>query len=242
MSVERYVTSEQVIASAAIALGVEQDDARNIFTAWCYDALRAIGLNYGNFKEATLTIANNATAIPNDLVYPDQFELRDSNDSNRKAWLFFDSQLASNITEDDGDYHRHRDYVISMQGTNFIFSTNVMRDNFDTLHIRYYALPMDAQGEMMIPEYYKEPIVAYIEYMYVKRKRTSGMRAVIPQSEVAFLKNEWLSLKLQAISQRNQISKPEAQAAIAQWITMVPNYRRLQRTNNHRIHGNNNDN
>jgi hypothetical protein len=127
-----------------------------------------------------------------------------------------------------------------MQGLNFIFSTNVLSHGFNRLHIRYYALPIDDEGAMMVPEYYKEPMVAYIEYMFTKRKRHAGMRAVIPQSEVAGLKNEWLSLKLQAISQRNQISKPEAQAAIAQWLTMVPNFSRLQKTNNHRIHDNNN--
>jgi len=241
MSVERYVSSEQVIASAAIALGLEQDEYRGIFTAWAYDALRAIGLNFGNFKEASLTIAANATAIPTDMVYPDQFELRDSTDTNRKAWVFFDSQLASNITEDSEEFHRHGDYVISMQGLNFIFSTNVLRDNFNRLNMRYYALPVDTNGDMMVPEYYKEPMVAYIEYMYTKRKRHAGMRAVIPQSEIAGLKNEWLSLKLQAISQRNQVSKPEAQAAIAQWLTMIPNFSRLQRNNNN-SHGNNGNN
>jgi hypothetical protein len=90
-------------------------------------------------------------------------------------------------------------------------------------------MPVDSDGVPLIPEYYLRAIVAYIEYMFVKRERYRK-RNEIPMSEIQTLYQQWVTLKADAMSKRNQPQKPEIEAAIATWLTMLPNQKRLMRT------------
>jgi hypothetical protein len=49
-------------------------------------------------------------------------------------------------------------------------------------------------------------------------------------SEIQVLYQQWVTLKADAMSKRNQPQKPEIEAAIATWLTMLPNQKRLMRT------------
>jgi hypothetical protein len=64
--------------------------------------------------------------------------------------------------------------------------------------------------------------------MYIKRLR-NRKRQEIPMSEVDYSERRWIRMKQDAVAQRNAATKPEMEAMIQQWMTMLPNQKRLNR-------------
>jgi hypothetical protein len=222
------VTIDQVISNAMIALGMENDRYRVIFYEWAFQGLRDIGLTTISLTTSTGTITTgNTFSIPTNCVYIDSIAVKNSTAGN-VAYPMFDSNYWSSVPDDDQTTY-DKDYVVSKQGSDLVFSTTVRGNSYDQVIIRYYGMPVDSSGVPLIPEYYLRAIVAYIEYMFVKRERYRK-RNEIPMSEIQTLYQQWVTLKADAMSKRNQPQKPEIEAAIATWLTMLPNQKRLMRT------------
>lgn len=221
------VSIDEIVSSAAIALGMENDRYRVLFYEWAFQGSRDIGLTTLNLTNTTGSITSGVYSIPADCVYIDSIAIR-KGASGHVTYPFFDSNYWVNVPDNDQTQY-DRDYVVSRQGSNLIFSSTVSNNGYDTVILRYYAMPVDANNTPLVPEYYLRAIVAYIEYMFVKRERYKK-RSEIPMSEVQMLYQQWVTLKADAMSKRNQPQKPEIEAAIAMWLTMLPNQKRLIRT------------
>lgn len=220
------VTIDEIVSSAAIALGMENDRYRVLFYEWAFQGTRDIGLTTLSLTNATGTISSGVYIIPTDCVYIDSIAIQ-KGASGHVNYPFFDSNYWANAPNDDQTYY-DKDYVVSRQGSNLIFSSTVTSNGYDRVILRYYAMPVDANNTPLIPEYYLRAIVAYIEYMFVKRERYKK-RNEIPMSEIQMLYQQWVTLKADAMSKRNQPQKPEIEAAIATWLTMLPNQKQLIR-------------
>lgn len=223
----RYVSIQEAVANAMIALGLEQDEYRAIFTDWAYEATRSIGVSDVNLKSTEITITSGLAAVPNDMAYPDEIALR-KNGTDEYAYPMYDTSYWQNLPSNDQAYRYTENYYVNIQGTNFVVSSDVTADGFNRLVLRYWAYPIDADGDPLIPEYYIRAVTAYIEFMYTKRLR-QRKRSEVPMSEVASYENRWLNMKRDAVAQRNQPTKPEIEGALQQWLTMLPNQRRLNR-------------
>ena len=222
------VTIDQVISNAMIALGMENDRYRVIFYEWAFQGLRDIGLTTISLTTSTGTITTgNTFPIPTNCVYIDSIAVKNST-AGTVAYPMFDSNYWSSVPDDDQTTY-DKDYVVSKQGSDLVFSTTIRGNSYDQVIIRYYGMPVDSDGVPLIPEYYLRAIVAYIEYMFVKRERYRKLNE-IPMSEIQVLYQQWVTLKADAMSKRNQPQKPEIEAAIATWLTMLPNQKRLMRT------------
>ena len=224
------VSIDEIVSSAAIALGMENDRYRVLFYEWALQGLRDIGLNTLNLTNTTgsiITSPFNYFQIPDSCVYIDSIAIQKGTNGH-VAYPFFDSNYWTNVPDDDQTTY-DKDYVVSRQGNNLIFSSTIVSNNYTTVILRYYAMPVDSDNVPLAPEYYLRALVAYIEYMFVKRERYKK-RNEIPMSEVQMLYQQWVTLKADAMSKRNQPQKPEIEAAIAMWLTMLPNQKRLIRT------------
>lgn len=221
------VSIDEIVSSAAIALGMENDRYRVLFYEWAFQGSRDIGLTTLNLTNTTGSITSGVYSIPTNCVYIDSIAIRKGT-GGHVTYPFFDSNYWVNVPDNDQTQY-DRDYVVSRQGSNLIFSSTVSNNGYDTVILRYYAMPVDANNTPLVPEYYLRAIVAYIEYMFVKRERYKK-RNEIPMSEVQMLYQQWVTLKADAMSKRNQPQKPEIEAAIAMWLTMLPNQKRLIRT------------
>lgn len=226
----RFLTLEQVASSAFIALGLENDAYKPIFYQWAFDATRSIGLSSTQLANIEITITNGAAPIPSGMIMPRNFALRNSANDN-VAYPFFDSSFWKQSSIPSNDQVSDYALVMNMQGTEFVFSSAVEDGGYDKLIMEYYTLPVDNQNMPLIPEFYQEAITAYIEFMYLKRKRNQD-RTLIPYGEVQGFENRWNRLKYQAISKKNMVGKPELDGAISSWLTMLPNYNKLQRSPN----------
>lgn len=223
----RYISIYEAVANAMIALGLEQDEYRNIFTEWAYEATRSIGVSEVNLKSVEINISNGLAAIPNDMAYPSQIALRKAG-TNQYVYPRFDTSYWRSIPQNDQVYKLNENYIVNIQGSNFVFSTDVTSDGFNVFVLEYWAFPIDQDGNPLIPEYYGRAATSYIEFMHIKRLRSRDRQAV-PMSEVDWMERRWLRMKLDAVTQRNTPSKPEIEEAINQWATMLPNQRRLNR-------------
>jgi hypothetical protein len=221
------VSIDEIVSSAAIALGMENDRYRVLFYEWAFQGSRDIGLTTLNLTNTTGSISGGVYTIPINCVYIDSVAIR-RGANGHVTYPFFDSNYWSNVPDNDQTQY-DRDYVVSRQGNNLVFSTTVTSNGYDTVILRFYSMPVDANNVPLVPEYYLRAIVAYIEYMFVKRERYKK-RNEIPMSEVQMLYQQWVTLKADAMSKRNQPQKPEIEAAIAMWLTMLPNQKRLIRT------------
>ena len=224
------VTIDQVVSSAAIAMGMENDRYRVLFYEWAFQGLRDIGLTTLNLTNTTGTIIVSPFyyfPIPDACVYIDSIAIQ-KGANGPVNYPLFDSNYWVNVPDDDQTMY-DKDYVVSRQGSNLIFSTTILSNGFDRVILRYYGMPVDSNNVPLVPEYYLRAIVAYIEYMFVKRERYRK-RNEIPMSEVQMLYQQWVTLKADAMSKRNQPQKPEIEAAIATWLTLLPNQSRLIRT------------
>lgn len=223
----RYVSIQEAVANAMIALGLEQDEYRAIFTDWAYEATRSIGVSDVNLKSTEITITSGLAPVPNDMAYPDEIALR-KNGTDEYAYPMYDTSYWQSLPSTDQAYRYTENYYVNIQGTNFVVSSDVTGDGFNRLVLRYWAYPIDENGDPLIPEYYIRAVTAYIEFMYTKRLR-QRKRSEVPMSEVASYENRWLNMKRDAVVQRNQPTKPEIEGALQQWLTMLPNQRRLNR-------------
>lgn len=231
MPITNEVSLNEVISSACISFGIEENDKyKVVFYEWAYQALTEIGLSDVNIKTSTGSISTGNTAvIPSDCVHIDAIAIR-VGASGEVAYPIFDSNYWKDVSDDD-QMHYDRDYVVSRQGNNLVFSNTVSQNGFNVVLLRYYAIPIASDTSPIIPEYYMRPIMSYIEYMYVKAQRHKDRNSV-PLSEMQLFYQQWLSLKSDAISRRNTASKPEIEAAVASWITMLPNQSKLLRSSN----------
>jgi|DEB19_MinimDraft_3_1074340.scaffolds.fasta_scaffold06391_4 hypothetical protein len=236
MPITNTVSLNEVVSSASLALGMDDNDRyKVVFYDWAYQALSDIGLmslNITNSTGAIITSPFNHFPIPGSCVYIDSIAIR-KGANGPVCYPIFDSNYWVSVPDDDQTMY-DKDYVVSRQGSNLIFSSTIIENGFTEVILRYYAIPIDANGSPLIPEFYMRAIMAYIEYMYVKSQRHKD-RSSVPLSEIQLFYQQWLSLKSDAISRRNKPEKPEIEAAIAQWITMLPNQRRLMRESKNNV-------
>lgn len=223
----RYISLSQVAANAAIALGLEQMEYSGIFYEWAYQATRSIGVTEANLLTSTITITDGMADAPSGMVKPNNIAIK-KNASGEVAYPFFDSNYWKDVP--NVDQVNNNQYVVNFQDDKFVFSSDVANDGFDRLVLEYWSVPVDDNGAPLIPEYYDRAVIAYIEYMYVKRLRNRN-RNEVPMSEIQILDAKWKELKLDAVVTRNTPSKPEIEGAIAEWMTMLPNFSRLKRRN-----------
>lgn len=223
----RYVSIYEAVANAMINLGLEQDEYRAIFTDWAYEATRSIGVSDVNLKTTEIVITAGLAPVPSDMAYPDEIAVR-KNGTQDFAYPMFDSSYWQSIPNDDQIYRNTENYYVNVQGNNFVLSSDVTADGFNRLVLRYWGYPVDGDDNPLIPEYYIRAVSTYIEFMYIKRLR-NRKRQEIPMSEVDYSERRWIRMKQDAVAQRNAATKPEMEAMIQQWMTMLPNQKRLNR-------------
>jgi len=228
----RFLTLDQIVSSAYIALGHENDSYKPIFYQWGYDATRSIGLTDTEIVNGEADIVNGAANIPDALIKLINIALLNTSTS-AVGYPISDTTFWKNPNVPSRDQVPENSLVFNTQGSQFVFSSAVTENGFNKVLLEYYTLPTSVDGELLIPEYYQEAITAYIEFMTVKRLRHKD-RTLVPMSEVQITESRWRTLKGQAISKRNMPSKPEIDGAISNWLSMLPNQSRLQRTSRDR--------
>lgn len=214
------VTLNQVVSNAMISLGQENDRYKVIFYEWAFEGLRDIGVTTQNLQTTTGTLTSgNTINYPTGAMYIDAITLSTGAASTQFAYPTFDSNYWDNAPDVNNPTGIGA-YTVSRQGSQLIFGGNPFSNGFTHVTIRFYGMPVDKNGDPIIPEYYMRAIVGYIEHKFIKRERARNREAV-PLQEVQLSYQNWISLKSDAMSKRNQPEKMEIRAAVESWRSML---------------------
>lgn len=212
-----YIDVDQVISNVQLALGLQDDEMRPAFTQWAYDAQRSIGLSHLDKKDTGWKeIKNLSWDKPCGFVAPLEITVQTSDGDcylprySHKLDKCGCCNNTANSTVDNYVSENQTQFYLDSEATKYIKYKMI-----------YYSLPVDDSGNPLIREQNERAVMAYIEYMYTKRRRHQN-RSEIPMNEIAFLQNEWRKLKGQAVGKQNMPHKLLFEEAMRKWNTLAP--------------------
>lgn len=227
----RNVPLAEVVSNAQIDLGMTSDDERLKFRNWVYYACRTIGANPTYITQtpdnSPIAITNYSFAAPDDMQTPIDI-LVSKEDEEHKVRPFWDVNYWGLDKNSFGSYSWHEEIKVSFQGNRFVIGSSEAAKDFTKAWVRYFSFPVDETGEVLVPEMYVRAASAYVEWMHNKAlfNRTKGKDSV-SWGVIQSMCRQWEKLLAAARNELQTVSKPEIDAAIANYITMLPNMRRL---------------
>jgi hypothetical protein len=208
-----FITADEAVSQAMLSLGSEDTRDRLIFKEWIYRAERQIGYNALSLKTACVDVNDFTFDKPCDMAQVIDIELYDSSGTLSTAYEFrgsgffpSENSLSRNVVMKESDF----EFVISSN------ATNVSR-----AEIKYYAFPIDEDKNILIPEIHLEAVIAFCEFMYIKRERNLH-RDEIPMSEVQYNEDRWHRMKADAKGKTKMPSILNAKDIMKRWMTLVP--------------------
>lgn len=238
MASNSYLTIEEVVTSAFLALDIQDSRDEWVFQEWAWDALRTLGPSRVDKKTACIDVCDLIIEKPCGYISALNLNILDANGKpfyyqfSETGVLNSDgTSLSSTISLTDGVYDEHRNFfhIKIEEGKNcFYLSSNADNAGITKAELSYYAFPINEDGKMEINEEFKNAIVAYIEFMYTKRQRKRSKREVAI-SEIQYLEDRWMRL---CISAKGNMRMPDPMAArsiTARWMTLIPNFKKNSR-------------
>jgi hypothetical protein len=220
----QYLTLDEVVAEA---LSVVKDKSQHEVFApqWAWTALMQTGSCDEDFEVAAIKVKNYIAKKPVNCKKLDDIALYDSagNQINYifrtgKKRIFPDSNIIARSTNDDGEEEVVYGAVdVSEDRYNIHIGTN--GSNVDTVCIRYYSLPLDAQGQPLIREDEKLSVLNYIWYMIARREDDN-------QSKVEANRQNWMheSDRARAAKKSSGMNSAKHKDISREWLRLIPNF------------------
>ena len=222
---EQFVSVDETINTALSFIEAADTMDRVIFRQWAYLALRQIGPSKAWVKDATL--------------YPEDYVLRKPDD----CYKLIDVALFTEANQ-ELDYafrgqgtriHNNRRLLNVVNTTNPITQVIDLSEDAIYLHlgtsvtqasslvayakISYLQLPVDENGQPMIPESQVMAIAMFIVWRWTAKQRENV-------SESALAKQDWIEHRNMAKSLNRLPSQLEGTEIARKWMTMLPNFTR----------------
>lgn len=200
------VSLEEVVAEASTYIGEVTDAERNMMRQWVFRALNLIGPSRDNVKVCTIKPKDLSFTLPDDCIgssYVIDIALYDSN-----------GEVA--FTYEDGVKRIHNlggGIDISMDGKYINMSSEAKAVAY--AKIRYFSLPVNVQGELMITEDAVFAIVCFIRYAWAMRKNDN--RSQIDQDRTT-----WIGEMQRVKANRKMPSELEATHILKRWASLIP--------------------
>jgi hypothetical protein len=208
----QYISQDEAVSHAMEALGAEDTRDRLIFKEWIYRAERNIGYSALDIKIKCEAVSDLCFDKPCNLAQVIDINLYNSSGNcvifHFKAGKLFPGEVSvsSPLILSEGDYQ-------------FNLSSNGV--SITKAEIKYYAFPIDDEGNILIPDKHLDAVVSFCEYMWIKRQRNL-YRDKIPMSELQYYDDRWLRLKADAKGKTKMPSLLNANSIMRRWMTLVP--------------------
>lgn len=214
-----FINIEEVISDIQVDLGQSTPNMTAIIKRWCYECVRELGVGYMQLKTKVYSDISTTVLKPSDFVAAAHVYLATDDGKcvepkrvnlpcyGKTPWNFGKygysfSGLSSN------------NWSVSETNSSFSISTDAV-DNFSKLILVYYTVPIDDQGNPLIPGFSKQACWAYCMWKNASRNRTkyqspsSDSRGnPVPLSEVQNWRNEYY---LQLSKARGEMNSPQYQ-------------------------------
>jgi len=170
-----FVPASDVIATAKSVLEGADTIDRAFFHQWVYLGLKELGPNMSWFGEATIYPVEYSLRKPADLYSTIDISLYDNQD---KEIRFVYRGKGSRIHESDSELINDGTYAPSL-GAPVDLSEDIYYYNLGSSEgaqrvsyakIKYFRMPVDENGDLMVPESDVFPLTLFLRYMWYMRK------------------------------------------------------------------------
>lgn len=207
----RFATLDEVTAGAVLVCPGANDHDRVKFRYWVYEALKHIGPTGHWVKNCKLTPKNRSFKKPDDLASTVSVALYDSSNSELQFEYFH---------EGAGRVHADRQYThqIGSQQTTYFrptlsedayyFHLDSNSNDVAYMMLRYYAMPIDANKQLLVPEDSMLACQMFCRFMWSLAKGDN-------QSEIELSRDTWFrerdrvygNNKMPSVFQAHQFAK-----------------------------------
>ena len=241
MAIAKYITLSEVIAAAFLVIDTDDTRDEGVFREWAYDAIRLIGPSNVDIVSKCIDVENLSIEKPCNHLYTKEMNLFNK-EGTILPYSFYQSGFPNSDAIASGQKYNWQNYiVVTEQRDCYHLSSNA--DYVVKAEMIYYRLPCTEDGELLIDEYSKTAILAYLEYQFVKRERfryTGKNRQYIPISEIQMMEQTWVGKMRQARGQQKMPDPIAAEYISKRWMTLMPDFqsRKRHRYGNGRYRGN----
>lgn len=211
-----FVPINQVTALTMSTIGTATDEDRLLFRQWCAEGFRDIGSQRDWIKVCQLENKEGSFRKPEEMASVIDIALYDDNDN--EIWFQY-------MPDTGGQIHNNRfavnDVVIQEQVCNTVylsedawyFNLSSGSDHVTKAKIRYFAIPTDANGDLLIPDTYTLPLTMFCRWMWSLRKNDN-------RSEIDQNYGFWVRERDKVRGRMKMPSQLEANAIAAAWINL----------------------
>ncbi len=222
---ENIYSVEEVVAEIYSRLDIKDTRDEAVFYNWIYSGIRELGSNSLDIVSECVKPVDCCIPKPCDYGALVELVLLDGHGSTPFV------MTNTGAKTDRGDYYSTANSVIYVSEDDDKFNLSSNGKGIKEVEIRYYSLPINDEGLPFVRENIKEAIIAFCEYLWMKRQR-SRRRKEIPMSEVDWYKNNWETEKRTAKGRIKMVNPVVLQSIVKRWVTTIPKWKTMNR--NHR--------
>ena len=207
----KFLSVEEVVSAASTIVGAYPSrEERMIYSMWVWIAEKQIESFKLNTKSDELVVIGLVANKPEDHVRTQEFSLIDSQGSDiRYRYRGYNKSRVHPRTEVNNPN------LIDVYEDDTCFHLGSEGSDIECIHLRYSAIPMDSEGNLLIPDNHLYPIMMFIKYMDLLRKGSSS-------SALEDAKYEWKVQASKARGRDNMPSMPEFREILTRWQTLIP--------------------
>ena len=206
------ITLDEVISAAFLRLDNEDTRDELVFQDWVWDALREIGPSKTDIKSECVSVYDLCIQKPSGFLYMLDMDLLDNMNNIHYYQMTEHSPMSNDING------------ITVAETKEFFELSSNASTITKAEMSFYCYPVNADGEMLVEEKMKEAILAFVDYMFVKRGRRRD-KDEFPLAEIQYTEDVWRR-KRQEVRGDIKMPDPNQFKAIAErWVTAIPNFR-----------------
>lgn len=192
----RLANVDQFINEISIDLGFDVPKLKPVIKRWAYQAVSKMGIAYLNIKKKEYTNLTVPLEKPDDFVKADHIFFVQSDGGCVEP--YYNDNICCGSTDiwnmiDNGYYaigeFRGTRWSVDETMTHFTLPSDA-KTAFSKVLLIYWAVPIDNEGDPMIPEIAKDAVFAYVKWKYLNRTRGQRMTAA-GRNPVALSQLNW---------------------------------------------------
>lgn len=194
---------EEVVATAASRIENDTREDWQFFRAWAWQGEEKLGHSFWSVDTKDLTQVDNLSVCkPDNHLQTIKVAFFSGDTQLKNKYSRGKARVDLNDAFETGVIYSYED------ATHIHFNS----ENVDRVRIQYFTLPLDGDGEPLIPRHHIDALSTWIEYHYWKKKQNFAMAGM--------LKNEWKFLAKNARAKNKMPNMAEGTEVIREWMSM----------------------
>lgn len=216
----RFAPMMEVVDSATLVCKGATDEHRSIFRQWCYFGMLQIGATKHWIKTCKLIPKNGSFKKPSDFASSVAVALYDSSDQELRYEFFgegarvhADRQAVHSTTSQEQVSGR-----LDLSEDAYYFHMGTGYEQVAYALVRYLALPVDSNGEILVPEDNIFALTMFIRWQWAMRERESI-------SEIDHARDTWYREKDRIRGDNKMPSYFDAKEFGKKWLSLINGYK-----------------